>query len=259
MNVETTPEIIDFGAAQNSAALEFHAAMQLLAERARSLTRAEGVAVALAQDGRFVYGAACGSMVPEIGATADVKDLPLQSSTPSASQLLRIAISKDEKIVGFFELAPGKHAFAGVEVEAVSRLAALAATAIEHREAAEHCLRLIREANPVPPTTPGPLRWHAPELSASEPIQPDNSPAQTPADVHACSSCGFPVSGVRTLCVDCEAHPKSKLNSDAPAGPDRPAELFAVARQESWISKHGYTIASILVTALAAAIIYWLR
>jgi hypothetical protein len=28
---------------------------------------------------------------------------------------------------------------------------------------------------------------------------------------------------------------------------------------ESWISAHGYTIASLLVSALVAAIIYWLH
>jgi hypothetical protein len=35
--------------------------------------------------------------------------------------------------------------------------------------------------------------------------------------------------------------------------------LFAKQKEESWISAHGYTIASVLVSALAVAIIYWLR
>src|SRR5260370_21559173 len=52
------------------AALEFHASVQLLAERARFLTGATGVAIALDQDGPFFYCAAAGSIVSEIWATA---------------------------------------------------------------------------------------------------------------------------------------------------------------------------------------------
>src|SRR5258705_10728883 len=67
-----------FASLQHSAALEFHATLQLLAERARFLTGAAGVAVALDQAGQFVYSAATGSLVPEIGSTADVTKYPLR-------------------------------------------------------------------------------------------------------------------------------------------------------------------------------------
>jgi hypothetical protein len=35
--------------------------------------------------------------------------------------------------------------------------------------------------------------------------------------------------------------------------------MFTLEKQESWISAHGYTVASLLVTALVAAVVYWLR
>ena len=53
-----------------------HPALQLLAERARFLTGAAGVAVALEQDQQIVYTAATGSLVAEIGAIADIARYP---------------------------------------------------------------------------------------------------------------------------------------------------------------------------------------
>ncbi len=274
---------------RQSAALEFHASVQLLAERARFLTAAAGVAVALEQDGQFVYCAAAGSLVPEIGATADITGYPLglgimehrtsppvppqshenQAARPSRERLsievsgksshLVVPLFRDEKVVGFFELAPGVCTLEDADVETVIRLSAMVSTALEHRDAAEHTENLIGEAKLEDPAVPpGPILWHAPEPSSSDPSPPENSELPAPADVHACTACGFPVSGVRTLCLDCEKlrdDPKNDPKADA----NPPAEMFAIAKQESWIDAHGYTIASLLVTALAAAIIFWLR
>jgi hypothetical protein len=51
--------------------------------------------------------------------------------------------------------------------------------------------------------------------------------------------------------VECEQ------KSDIPVS--TPPELFSTQNQENWISEHGYTVASLIVSALAAAIILWLR
>lgn len=271
-----------FASLQQSATLEFHATLQLLAERARFLTGAAGVAIALEQEGQFVYIAATGSMVPEIGATADITKyplrkciktgepvrLPLESSGQGSHPALAVAVLRNdvlrkEKIAGFFELTPDTSAFEDSDVEAVSRLGAMVATALDHLDAAEETARLIRSAQPEAPKAPAtPLLWHAPEMAASGSAAPQGSPADFTADIHACTACGFPVSGVRTLCVECESHsgdpsfdPKSALQSHQRPG----AELFATAKEETWISTHGYTIASLLVSALAIAIVYWLR
>ncbi len=180
---------------------------------------------------------------------------------------LAVAILRDKKVVGFFELAPEAIAFEDDVVEAISRLAAGISTALEHLEAAEHSAKLISQAlisqakSPKPAFPAGPLLWHAPE-TASKPAAAQNSTTQISADVHPCTACGFPVSGARTLCVDCDSHrpdPKNDPKNDPTLIPRPSAALFAVEKEESWISAHGYTIASILVSALAVAIIYWLR
>jgi hypothetical protein len=273
-----------FVSLRQSANLEFQASVQLLAERARFLSGADSVAVAIEQNGQFVYCAATGSSAPETGTFADVTRHPLDEciSTGRAAHLLverlsgetcvpgfhlAVPLLQGEKVVGFFELAPGAYAFEDSDVESVARLAAMTNTALEHRDAAEHTESLIARAETERPAPrPRPVLWHAPEEVASKsgPAQNHLSPAST--DLHACTVCGFPVSGARTVCVECDAHrddpnydPKHGLKP-YPTPDSNPAhELFTVHKQESWIEAHGYTIASLMVSALAAAIIYWLR
>ena len=263
-----------FASLRQSAALEFHASVQLLAERARFLTGAAGVAVALEQGGQFVYCAAAGRSVPEINATADITKYPLrkciktgqavhlaierlsvEASGEGLNPALAIPVLRDQRVVGFFELVPGGSAFEDHDVETVTRLATMVSTALEHLDAAEHAEKLIGQRKLEEPIAiAAPVLWHAPESAASDLVSAASSQTAAPTDVHACTACGFPVSGVRTLCVDCEAH-----QDDPEADPIPPASLFATEQPESWISAHGYTIASLLVTALAAAIILWLR
>jgi hypothetical protein len=289
-----------FVSLRQSASLEFHASVQLLAERARFLTGAEGVAVALEQDGQFVYCAATGGSAPETGTVADVTRHPLgeciktgraarllveRISGEASAQVFHLAVPllRDEKVVGFFELAPGPYAFEDADIETVTRLATMASTALDHLDAAEHTENLIGEspiggsmigaaepAKPAPALRP--VLWHAPESSATKPAPAENLRSAAPANVHTCNLCGFPVSDGRTLCVECDAHrddPNYARNfarnsarmASPPPDPNPLAELFAAQNQnqESWIEAHGYTIASVLVSALTVAIIYWLR
>jgi hypothetical protein len=259
--------------------MEFQASMQLLAERARFLTGADSVAIAFEKDGQFIYCAATGSSAPESGAVADVTRHPLDEciKTGRATRLaverlsgatsvqsfhLAVPMLRDEKVVGFFELAPGASAFGDADIDAITRLAALAGTALEHLDAAEHTESLIGEAEPEKPAARlRPVLWHAPEAAPSQ-THAEILPSPAPADIHPCTGCGFPVSGVRTVCVECDAHRDDpnynpRHNRDLDSNPA--AELFALEKQESWIEAHGYTIASLLVTALTLAIIYWLR
>jgi hypothetical protein len=105
---------------------------------------------------------------------------------------------------------------------------------------------------PLPkPATP--VLWHAPESVASGgSIEPTIAPAAA-VSIYTCESCGFPVSRGRKVCVDCEER-------GVPSA-DSVSRIFIHSEKqaESWISAHGYTIASILVSALVFAIIYWLR
>src|SRR5579864_1208694 len=245
----------------HAAALEFQATLQLLVERARFLTAASSVAIALQEDEAFVYGAASGDSAPEAGAEVDVSKKPVhqcieqgkaaraQTGATEVLFTLAVPIIREEKVAGFFELR-GHCEFEDCDVEAVTRLAEMVSTAIDHRNAAiEAESRIFEQFAAVSPAIPA--LWHAPDSAPVEPSGKKNSPAvSSPAEVHKCGSCGFPVSYGRKLCVDCEqktdvAHP--------------PAEVLTTPAHESWISAHGYTIASLLVTALTVAIIYWLR
>ena len=91
-------------------------------------------------------------------------------------------------------------------------------------------------------------RWHAPEgLAAAESSRATTSVPL--GDVRTCTSCDFPVSETRTLCLDCEQNSTAAISR----------VLSGSLEEESWIRKHGYTIASLVVTALTAAVICWLR
>src|SRR5579864_445141 len=244
-----------------AAALEFQATLQLLVERARFLTAASSVAIALQEGELFVYGAASGDSAPEAGAEVDVSKEPvhqcIEERKPARAQagatetlsVLAVPVIRDEMVAGFFELR-GHCEFEDCYVEAVTRLAEMVGTAIDHRNAAiEAESRIFEQLSAVSPAVPS--LWHAPASSPQESSAQKNSPVvSSPAEVHKCGSCGFPVSYGRKLCVDCE----QKIDVAHP-----PAEILTTPAHESWISAHGYTIASLLVTALTVAIVYWLR
>jgi hypothetical protein len=68
-----------------------------------------------------------------------------------------------------------------------------------------------------------------------------------------CSACGFPVSGSRLLCLDCEA-------AGIKASPaDLPLSHLAQRKHQSWFQAHIYTIGTVLVSAgtLVLLILYW--
>ena len=244
-----------------AAALEFQATLQLLAERARYLTAASSVAIALQEDGEFVHCATSGDSAPLGGTISDVKKEPIcqcieqrkavrtQADAAGLSFTLAVPIMTDEKVCGFFELR-GQCEFEARDIQAVARLAEMVSTAVDHRNAAIQAGSGTFEQLSVacPPSL-----WHAPDSVPNEPAEQKASTAtliRPAAELHNCASCGFPVSHGRKLCVDCEqktdvAHP--------------PAEIISTPAHENWISAHGYTIASLLVTALTVAIIYWLR
>ena len=250
-----------------SAQLELQASLQLLVERARFLTGARGVAIALKEGEQFAYRASAGTMTAEGGNSADLDRellrnciagakpvrLSQEARDEAASFYLAVPILQAKSFVGFFELTTRDAEFSHEDIDAVARLAVFAETALDHAFAAEETERRVfapeiefsEPVAPVPPTL-----WHAPEqVAVAAPADP--APA-APADIKLCASCNFPVSTGRNLCVDCERDPSAAATAAAPP-------MFAGEKQESWIEAHGYTVASILVSALAAAIIYWLR
>jgi GAF domain-containing protein len=251
----------------HTATLEFQAALQLLVERARFVSGARSVAIALEQDGQFVYSAASGESAPETGVAAGLSQPSLRDCIGQRKIIrshaggdfpfgLNVPILREGKAAGFLELHGGS-AFEDRDCEAVQRIAEMIDTAIDHRDAAALADQIAFEEIVEIPNAPAtPSTWHAPNVSSVEATrQQQSSAASIPetaaaVPVQNCLSCGFPVSPGRKLCVDCER------NTDPAQVPD---ELFTGHQHESWISTHGYTIASVLVSLLAIATILWLH
>jgi hypothetical protein len=251
-----------FSALVQTATLEFISSMQLLAERARFLSGADGVSVALKQDGGFVYCVSVGSTA-ETAVSADVHKAPIANCLASAKpsmvtantsrgQLVRAAVPvmRQGEVAGFFELSAARSSFSNEDLLAVSGLTEVVNTALDHKEAAEQARKQMLDfAMAAKPGSVTPIAWHAAPQPEAQPDSPASMPE--PVNVQSCRSCGFPVSDGRQFCVDCERNPNTAAAQVLP--------LLESERDESWITTHGYTIASVLVTALIAAIIFWLR
>jgi hypothetical protein len=239
-----------------SAQMEFHASLQLLAERASFLTAATGVAIALPEGSGLMYCGAIGSSVSLAGNAVETTEPAIRDCInnrrlvrlAAASQFkLLVPISTEEKVVGFFDLT-SKYEWTDQDADAVTRLADLAAVALEHRAAAQTAEARAWQGLQEPLS---PVAWHAPEKPDLAPAGDSKTEPARIAEVKVCTACGFPISPGRNLCVECE----QKSDIPVAAAP----ELFSTQNQESWITEHGYTIASLIVSLLAAALIFWLR
>ena len=243
-----------------TAMLEFEASLQLLAERACFLTAAAGAAIAVTEGRRLVYCASSGVSVSEPGAAVDLSRESIRACLekgtanwiePAAGCAfsLTVPVLREQKVVGVVELV-GNFPFGEREQAAVARLANLVNVALEHRDAAFQAERGLSGNGNAEDASPGEAFTHAPTripaLPATQPVAPASL---TTAKIQTCSSCGFPVSNSRTLCLDCEQRSSGS----------QPIQLFSSKAEESWLSTHGYLIASLLVSALAALIIYWFR
>ncbi len=249
----------------DAAELEFQATLQLLADRACWVSGARFGAIALAEHNTFAYKAVSGDCNHEPGETAEIANEPLRECIAerwtvrcsvagnSAGFIMAVPVVQDEKAVGFIELQSNEE-FTAESSEAVSRIADLVIVSLEHYQAALRAEKLeFREEELELPSL-----WHAPENALqAEPrfrgdVEVEAGATERGKSISAfatCTVCGFPVSPTRSLCVECEQKPES-----VPA-----ATLFTTEPDESWLSTHGYTIASVLVSVITAAIILWLR
>jgi len=246
-----------------AANLEFFASVQLLVERVRFVTGASGVALAIKENGQFIYRASYGSAAPEPHSSADLRNKMLQEcvgtrqvtrsdTAPGGGFSVAVPIMRSDRIFGFFEVTADRE-FRDSDIDAMLRLAQMVNTALDHREAAEEVEARFKQADIEPEISQVAANFLTSTDVAVQSEKPTTHDTGSVASaIHGCKSCGFPVSSTREICLDCE----EKLPS-ASVAPSK--ELFATPPAESWIGAHGYTIASLLVTAAAAAIIYWLR
>jgi hypothetical protein len=249
-----------------SARVELYACLQLLADRARFITGATWAAIALHEDHDFVYCAAAGNSAPVIGSTLDVRTVRPEQALGADGKSLLVTVIRESKTAGFFQLVSTNAEFSDHDLKSIVRLADLVSTAIECMDAEKQTFTgHAATSMPMAATVVAPLEvvaapkpaipvlWHASESAASAGSSEPAVESAAAVKIYTCESCGFPVSRGRKFCVDCEARGIPSAHSVT--------HIFTQSEKqaESWISAHGYTIASILVSALVFAIIYWLR
>ena len=239
-----------------NARVELYACLQLLADRARFVTGATWAAIALHEGKEFIYCAAAGNSAPVIGSEFNVNTRRPEPSLEADKKSLLVTVIRNSKTAGFFQLFSETAKFSDHDLRSIFRLADMVSTAINCMEAEQNSIADERSSVPAlvaqPPKPAAPVLWHAPDGLASGVSTKSSFNSDLAVSVYACESCGFPVSRGRTICVDCEER----------GTPSATMARLMTAKQnqdESWISAHGYTIASLLVSVLVAAIIYWLH
>jgi len=249
----------------DSTKLEFQASLQLLAERAAFIAAATGASIALKERESFVYYAVAGDSAAQPGSAARVNEpsvrncleqrIPVRTVEKGKANTfgLKVPILGAEEAIGILELT-GPYEYRYQDIASVSRISSLVSVAVEYRNAAEKAPARIAQPDPAIPARSQSTSWHASDSGAGKAIREDQGKAlaaPSALNAQACASCGFPVSPGRRLCVDCERQPDLRLPSSN--------ELFTMQTEESWLSAHGYTILSVLIPMIAAAVYFWLR
>lgn len=262
MSAESTALLILPAEAGNSllaaAQMEFQATLQLLADHACWVTDARSGEIALEDKGELLYAAVSEASEHEPGSKVAGEERQFAERmaqqraflyrTKSDGAFSVVApVTQDGKALGFITLT--SHSEITEESEkALAGIAELISVAVQHRDAAARAERLEFRDDELEL----PSHWVAPE-SAEPPSRVAESQkiaTKPAAEVRTCTACGFPVSPGRRLCVECELKPEAAAV---------PNNLFQAEAEESWMSAHGYLLASLVVTALTAAVLLWLR
>jgi hypothetical protein len=193
-----------------------------------------------------------------------------------AASVLAVPLLRDGQVIGVLELAASRpEAFAVDDVTAVERIARLVVVALDDAAApaATSAVTAAPVAIDAPASQPAPHpaiispTFAAPALPPALdfsrlkksiiPLPKEVADALSPgpehdskptlaggANVRRCASCGFPVSGSRLLCLDCEAAGIKSNPENLPF-----AQLVAQRKNQSWLRTHLYTIGTVLVSA----------
>ncbi|HEY1799623.1 MAG TPA: GAF domain-containing protein [Terriglobales bacterium] len=187
----------------------------------------------------------------------------------------------DEKVIGIFELLSGKaYAFEERDINAVERLGEIIQTALEVEP--DIGLQDTGIQNwPLPPSDAGNLvRNNAAQAEKSRSAQsnptggvlsvPGSDPVldSTPvvaidpeivAHLHAsigkCTACGFPVSGGRSLCLDCEASNVSEGARPVSAGAPSFLDHYSDPKPGSWFGRNIYWIGIVIMSLATVALL----
>ncbi len=286
---------------------DLEATLQLLAERARYITGASGVAIALRQGEEMTCRASVGRAAPAVGTRLEVS-AGLSGESVRTRQVLRcddaqsdtrvnrescrelgissalvMPLLRQQEVHGVFELLSSRaHAFEERDVTALQRLGEMIHTAVDHAEAAKRARNdlagkeiaeerdqsLPHEIGPAAATSSG-LNLAGSKTDAGPTLasQAENLQALLAehGSVSNCEHCGFPVSGGRKLCLDCEtSRPPNRDRAAEFAIHETPADLPSVPLdliepEASWLQSHKYFLGTVLVAAVTVAIVVWLH
>ncbi len=267
-------------------------ALQLLAERAQYITGASGAAIALREDEELICRARAGPSAPEVGAQLQVST-GLTGESVRTREILRcndagtdtrvnrescqalgiasvmvMPLLREQEVIGVFELLSDRiQAFEERDVVALQRLGEMIGTAIEHADAVKRGIQPVSAQLSLPQETSAPSQLAAPELALE--TGPPHIPQATgtealrpkSANIRTCQACGFPVSGSRTICLDCEAAQDSQEQLAPGSTAATPAFLAELGntRNQSWMREHIYTIGIVLMVVLTVGLLLWLR
>ena len=94
-------------------------------------------------------------------------------------------------------------------------------------------------------------------VSDSSPVIPIDPEivAHLHASIGKCKACGFPVSGGRNLCLDCEASNVSESAAAASAGAPSFLDHYSDAKAGSWFSRNIYWIGIIIMSLATVALL----
>lgn len=236
---------------------DLRASLQLLTDRLQHLTEAGAASIALKNGSEMTCHASAGVIARAPGARlyADPElikqcvdaqeivccnDLPKYVKAKSRDEsgvgaVMVMPLLHDSEAVGVLELAAeASDAFGDEHGLILERLAQIALIAWEHAQAAKDARNIIAAVD-----------LEQKQKAREELVQ------KSAHDLHACQACGFPVSGGRELCLDCE---EARASED---GSPTPAFLAELEREQKtgWLQRHFYTIGTLLMVLLTVVMV----
>lgn len=273
------------------------AALQLLAERAKYITGAMAATISLYHDDELICRACTGAPKQKVGARMRVGSGLAQESARTrrilrchdtsgdlrvnAETCMKFGISsavvmplvRGQQVIGVFELLSGNtQAFDEKDLTALERLGEMVETAIDQAEQPEKNASettFFDEALPEPEVAVVPLKLDPGTSDGSNETRPPvrqgehgEVPLLERGSIGSCKSCGFPVSGRRRLCVDCEAvQPNDTAPTEqAPEAPAFIAHLDEENQAKSTAKKsHAYSVLAVVLALGTGATMVLLR
>jgi hypothetical protein len=257
---------------------DLQASLQLLADRMQHLTGASAATIALNNGKGMLCRASAGPMATESGAPLRADSALVKQSireqqiiccnaaengaradgtsygTLGIKSIMVMPLLRESEVMGMFELlADRPQAFDDRDGAVLEHLSEMVLTALEHSDAAKRALSNIATAelstSQDPEVATAVTSAAKPAVTTSA-VQPGGS--KEAAKLHTCEACGFPVSGGRTLCLDCEEARAAEESSGT-----APAFLSELVReqQRGWLQSHFYTIGTLLMVLLTVVVV----